>query len=244
LNQRLQTAIEAYRDGELSPRRSRAAERTLAQDGEARNYLRSGEALSRLVRESWSEGPTSPPPERFLAAIRPELARIDAERARRAAERAPARWLAGWADWLRPLPLGGVGAFAGAAAAAVIALQGGWFAAAPQGGERFGSESLRAFASAQSAADEADALLAEDTLLAQDALLSEDDVEWVSDGYVSTARAPFSSHTSIYDVHQGDAGLLIYDGEDDSPVLIFALPDEEGADGVLFERAVLGGSES
>jgi hypothetical protein len=192
MKSRLERAIEAYRDGALSPRRRRKIEGILERDGDAQRHLEEGRALGRLIRQAWNEGPPSPPPERFLAAIRADLQRIDAERARsRRSRRLVLRPV-----WLRPLPY----LACAAAAALVIALgdvhQPSW---AP-GAEQLAMEPRE---------DNPD--LDFMNVLASG---SDRDDDWASSG------------AAIYDIYQGDAGLFIYDGQDESPVLIFAIPDE------------------
>ena len=57
----------------------RRAERRLAADPESAGRVAETEQLGRAVRSAWSDGPRSPSPEYLIAALRPELVRIDAE---------------------------------------------------------------------------------------------------------------------------------------------------------------------
>ncbi len=83
MNDRRQRTLEAYRDGRLSPRKRARVREWLVHDEECRDHVERGELLSELIRESWSEGPTAPSPERLLAAIRPAMRQVDRERAER-----------------------------------------------------------------------------------------------------------------------------------------------------------------
>jgi hypothetical protein len=221
MRSRLQQAIEAYRDGGLSPRKRRAIERVLERDAEASRHLRESESLGRLIRQSWNDGPPSPPADRFLAAIRPELQRIDAERAERKRRQAPRR---------RPVLRSFAYAASGLAAAAALVI-----------GIDVSSRRERAERPAFVDADlslplvmerpEFDRELAFDDLYPRDARPRESG--WPSVERVGMTRDRDSRRgprAAIYDLYQGDdAALLIYDGEDeslDSPVLIFAIPED------------------
>jgi anti-sigma factor RsiW len=76
---RLERQLGAYRDGELSPERREGLTQHLERDADAGRLLARGEALSRVVREAWIDGPPVPDTEQLLAGLRPELARVDAE---------------------------------------------------------------------------------------------------------------------------------------------------------------------
>jgi anti-sigma factor RsiW len=215
----LERAIEAYRDGELSARRRRKLERLLERDGEAAGYLRASEWVSRCVREAWTEGPPSPPPDRFLAAIRPELQTIDAERPNRARiepDRPP--W---WHSirWVGPLVA------TAAAGVLVVMLSGVWRAPAEPEPARF-TAGMRPEP------------VQPDPLFEAQAAAHTVEAEPAGDDWDEPPVPTSGSRTGIYDVYQGDAALLIYDGQDDSPLLIFALPDE--TDGRLAVPATFG----
>jgi hypothetical protein len=109
---RLEKQIAAYRDGALAGRAAEAVRRELDSDPEARLELARADALGRLTREAWREGPPAPSPELLIAMLRPRLARIDAELE---AER-PARWR----SWFAPAPLAALGAVAAALVITVL----------------------------------------------------------------------------------------------------------------------------
>ncbi len=75
--------LEAYRDGALGEAERSRIERSLEEDLEAAHYVERSAALGALVREAWSEGPSAPSADRLLAAIAPEMRRIDTDRAPR-----------------------------------------------------------------------------------------------------------------------------------------------------------------
>lgn len=107
--------VDAYRDGALSPRARAAFERGLASDARTQAQLRRSDALGRAIREIWSEGPPAPRVDLVIQALRPQLARADAERVERASA---TRWISRLRDRLGPVPL----AVAGAAALLALAL--------------------------------------------------------------------------------------------------------------------------
>ena len=76
---RLERQLGAYRDGELSRERREGLAERLERDADTGRLLARGEALSRVVREAWIDGPPAPDTERILAGLRPEFARVDAE---------------------------------------------------------------------------------------------------------------------------------------------------------------------
>jgi len=108
--------VSAYADGALrGPKRARLEEE-LERDSQLAAQLDRSRALSRLVREAWSEGPAAPSPDFILASIRPSLAQIDRERrARPSWQRALDVALARIGAALRPSP-----ALATAAVAAFV----------------------------------------------------------------------------------------------------------------------------
>lgn len=110
--------LDAYRDGALAPRARAAVERRLESDPEARAQLRRSEALGEAVREVWSEGPAAPRVDLVIQALRPEMARLDAEHAQHAERPTLAEWFSGIRRALGPVPL----AVAGAAAVLALAL--------------------------------------------------------------------------------------------------------------------------
>jgi len=72
--------LDAYRDGGLTERQSARVRGWLSSDADSRSYVERTDALGRAVRETWTEGPPAPSPDRIMAAIRPAMRRIDAER--------------------------------------------------------------------------------------------------------------------------------------------------------------------
>lgn len=103
----LEKQVGAYRDGELSESRADAVRRRLEGDAQARAELARYESIGRLAREAWRDGPPAPSAELLIAALRPGMARIDAELEGRQAARGR--------GWFAPLPV-----FAMGAAAAVL----------------------------------------------------------------------------------------------------------------------------
>jgi hypothetical protein len=221
MRDRFERDIEAYRDGALPDRKLRRIEDAIASDAEAAHHLRQSEALGRLVRESWLEGPPSPPAERILAAIGSELHRIDQERAR-----ARRRWVLSRIDWaalLRPAPLAGWGA---AAAAALFMAASGALTPAPPAlvGNPGALQGARP------------PLLHGPFVPPAVAQLPTAPIHRISTAAPSFGPSPLG----IYDLDQGDgAGLLVYDGQDDSPIMIFSLP--EAGDDLSLAPLQLGG---
>jgi anti-sigma factor RsiW len=113
---RLGRRLDAYRDGELSPRERERVERWLAADADSARHVAQTDALGGAIREAWREGPAAPSPELLIAVLRPELARVDAELAG-----AGRLWLEAWLSSLRRL-LAPAPAAAFAAACAVLLL--------------------------------------------------------------------------------------------------------------------------
>ena len=106
--------LDAYRDGGLSGRKRAKLEEALGEDLEASDFLRGRDALGDLLRDSWNAAPQPPTPDHFLAAIRPSMRRIDAERA--ASRRPWSAWIDALGAWRQ------IVATAGMSAAAVGAL--------------------------------------------------------------------------------------------------------------------------
>jgi len=97
--------VSAYADGALrGPKRARLEEE-LERNPQLVAQLDRSRALSRLVRDSWTEGPAAPSADFILASIRPALAQIDRERrARPSWERGLEGVLARILAALRPSP--------------------------------------------------------------------------------------------------------------------------------------------
>jgi anti-sigma factor RsiW len=109
---RLEKQVGAYRDGALPARQAEMLRQRLESDPEARLELARHEALGRLTREAWREGPPSPSAEMLIASLRGGMRRIDAELEQ---GRSVRRW-----SWLAaPASLIAVGA---AAALVVLAI--------------------------------------------------------------------------------------------------------------------------
>jgi anti-sigma factor RsiW len=116
MKRRHEKKIEAHADGATRPTQREQVERWIRDDAARERYLSQTRAMGHDIREAWSEGPPAPSPEYLIAGLRPEMARTDAERARRSA------WVRGserLAELARPAPLA---ALAGAAALLLVVL--------------------------------------------------------------------------------------------------------------------------
>lgn len=111
---RLERLLAAHRDGELSPDDRGRVAKLLERDPEVARLLVRGEALGRVVRDAWTEGPEAPAPETFLAGLPAELGRVDAE-----LKRGHAAWTH---SMRRVFAVSPTPALAGAAALVVAAL--------------------------------------------------------------------------------------------------------------------------
>ena len=97
--------VSVYADGALRGPKRAQLEDELERDPQLVAQLDRSRALSRLVRESWTEGPAAPSADFILASIRPALAQIDRERrARSSWERRLEAVLARIGAALRPSP--------------------------------------------------------------------------------------------------------------------------------------------
>ena len=103
MNRRSSKRLDAYRDGELSPRLRERVERRLASDSGAARHVERTAAVGSAVRDAWREGPPAPSPEFMIALLRPEMDRLDAELA--GAARLGA-WLELLRRLVRPVPAG------------------------------------------------------------------------------------------------------------------------------------------
>jgi len=114
VNRRSSRWLDAYRDGELSPRQGKRIAQRVASDPESALHVERTSALGAAVRDAWREGPPAPTPEFLISVLRPEMKRVDAERA-------GSGRLGAWLDPLRrlvrPVPVGAL-----AAACAVLLL--------------------------------------------------------------------------------------------------------------------------
>jgi anti-sigma factor RsiW len=110
--------VSAYADGALDGARRARLERELEEDAELREGLQRTQALGRLVRDAWNEGPPAPSADFLLASLRSELAAIDRERrAQPAWQQALERARGALGRWLGPVPIA-----TSAAAAFLLAL--------------------------------------------------------------------------------------------------------------------------
>ncbi len=116
MRRRVERRIEAYHDGALSRSERERVEALLRRDLASERHLHQTEAVRGMIREAWTEGPPAPTPEHLIAALRPAMARVDAERA--AASRLE-RMLEQLVSWARPAATAAV---AGAAAVALFLL--------------------------------------------------------------------------------------------------------------------------
>ena len=81
MRRRAERRIEAYHDGGLSRSGRERVERLLRRDLAGGRHLQKTAALGEMIREAWTEGPSAPMPEHLIGALRPAMARVDAERA-------------------------------------------------------------------------------------------------------------------------------------------------------------------
>ena len=111
MRERWRRQLEAYRDGALPIGRRERLERLLRSDPESAQALEEIESLGTAVRAAWTEGPPAPTPEYLIQALRPALARADAELVRPSRLR---RALTDALDFVRPTPIGALVASAAA----------------------------------------------------------------------------------------------------------------------------------
>jgi anti-sigma factor RsiW len=119
--------LAAYRDGALGEASRARTERRLDSDPDARRELGELDALGTAVRSAWTEGPPAPRTDHLIAALRPELARIDRERAAEREGSGLRRVFAAVRQLGRPIPIGALSAAAAltlAISAGVIPLSG------------------------------------------------------------------------------------------------------------------------
>jgi len=109
--------LAAYRDGALGDASRARTERRLESDPDARRELGELDALGTAVRSAWNEGPPAPRTDHLIAALRPELARIDRERAAERENSGLRRVLAAVRQLARPIPIGALSAAAALALA-------------------------------------------------------------------------------------------------------------------------------
>ena len=107
---------DAYYDGVMSAKSRRRFERELERSPGLAAEVERREELGRLLREAWTDGPASPSPEYLIAAVRPELARVDRERG------AEPVWLRAWQGLRHFVPPVPASALAGAALVLLVVL--------------------------------------------------------------------------------------------------------------------------
>jgi anti-sigma factor RsiW len=122
MNDDLEKRVSAYVDGALRGAKRDEFEREADCDARLAAQVRRSRALSRLVREAWTDGPLAPAPDFLIATIRPALAEIDRERSARPAwQRSFDSALSRLGAVLRPSPvLAAAAAFAFFAALAIM----------------------------------------------------------------------------------------------------------------------------
>jgi hypothetical protein len=128
MRRRRERLLDAYRDDRaaLSARERARVESWLRDEPSARRRVERTDRIGRTIRSAWTDVPPAPSAEYFLAAIRPELRRIETERA---AGRAPRVW--GWRGRALGRPASLAAFMAVAAAMAAVALWPGDLPTAP-----------------------------------------------------------------------------------------------------------------
>ena len=193
--------LDAYRDGALAGRARRRFERELERSPELAAEAARREALGALVREAWSDGPPPRSPEYLIAALRPELARIDRERAGEPAWR---RGLEGLRRFALPAS---ASALAGAALALAVVLD----LPAP----RFASPQLPAAPRAPGP----------DLASAAAPPAAEPFAPALAVEAASPEPAGFGLPSGVYDVAQGDGPLMLFEAADGT--VVFWLIEED-----------------
>lgn len=116
MRRRDERLLDAYRDGALDARERARVEQRLQRESDARARVQQTDGVGRAIREAWTDAPPAPSPEYLIAALRPELTRIDEELAREGLIRRFGEWLR---DALRPVP---AAALVGVCAVALLVL--------------------------------------------------------------------------------------------------------------------------
>ena len=193
MRRRVEKRIEAFRDGALSRSEDERVERLLRTDPASDRHLRQTKALGGMIREAWAEGPPGPTPEHLLAALRPAMARVDAERAEASLSE---RILEQLVSWARPA------ATAAVASAAAVAL----FLLLPSSTPQRPASSTGAGVAATSRTPppgiEAVALTQQMPAVFED-------------GVALNVGVP----QSIYDLAQGDTPLMLFEADDGATVI-------------------------
>ena len=119
MKRREEKKIERFGDGATRAEQRDQLERWIRADPDRERHHRQVGALGRQIREAWTEGPPAPSPEYLIAALRPEMARVDRERAGRSLG---ARLSERFSRLLRPVPIAAVAAAAALLLAVVTSL--------------------------------------------------------------------------------------------------------------------------
>jgi anti-sigma factor RsiW len=203
--------LDAYRDGALDAAERRKLEQRISGDPALGRELKRRRAMSVLVRDAWTEGPTAPSAEYLIAALRPALADVDAELERRPAWSRAADWLARWAT-PRPLAVLTVGA----AAAALVLLPPAEQPVAP------GLEASATVAPRSAPRGEAAPAAASPSLALGRAPAD-------APAAVDTEAASFrmGMPAAIDDIAQGDTPLMLFEAPDGSTI-IWVLGEDDG----------------
>ncbi len=145
-----------------------------------------------MIREAWTEGPPAPTPEHLIAALRPAMTRVDAERA---AASLSERILEQFVSWARPA------ATAAVAGAAVVAL----FLLLPSTPQRAGSSTGAGLATTS---------LTPSPGLETVAFTQQMPAVF-KDGVALNVGVP----QAIYDLAQGDTPLMLFEADDGATVI-------------------------
>lgn len=112
MRRRTEQHLDAHCDGAGSARERERMKALLAARPDWAARVRTTDELGRAVRRSWNDGPRAPSPEYLIAALRPELARVDGELGRAGRLAGLVERLAGELRALLPSPALGAGAAA------------------------------------------------------------------------------------------------------------------------------------
>ena len=192
MRRRAERRIEAYHDGGLSRSGRERVERLLRRDLAGGRHLQKTAALGEMIREAWTEGPSAPTPEHLIGALRPAMARVDAERA---AATLAERILEQLVSWARPA------ATAAVAGAAVVAL----FLLLPSTPQRAGSSTGAGLATTS---------LTPSPGLETVAFTQQMPAVF-KDGVALNVGVP----QAIYDLAQGETPLMLFEADDGATVI-------------------------
>lgn len=199
MRRRAERRIEAYHDGGLSRSGRERVERLLRRDLAGGRHLQKTAALGEMIREAWTEGPSAPTPEHLIAALRPAMARVDAERA---AATLAERILEQLVSWARPA------ATAAVAGAAVVAL----FLLLPSTPQRAGSSTGAGLATTSLTPSPA-SLIPSPGL--ETVAFTQQMPAVFKDGVALNVGVP----KAIYDLAQGETPLMLFEADDGATVI-------------------------